>query len=60
MQWIVKQYGRLLAQGQHAELCTYDVTDGTTRVLLSAAQVFEAPNWTPEGERLLFNAGGEL
>jgi len=60
MRWIVKQYGRQLAQAQRAELGIYDVTDCTTRVLLSATLVLEAPNWTPDGERLLFNAGGEL
>ncbi|MEW9838497.1 biopolymer transporter Tol, partial [Mesorhizobium sp. ZMM04-4] len=49
-----------MAQSQHAELGIYDVVNGTTRVLLSATLVLEAPNWTPDGERLLFNAGGEL
>ncbi|MEW9807460.1 hypothetical protein ABUE31_15820 [Mesorhizobium sp. ZMM04-5] len=56
----MKQYVRQLTQSQHAEFGIYDVVHGTTRILLSATLVLVAPNWTPDGERLLFNAGGEL
>jgi len=60
MQWLVKQYGRQLGRDQRAELGIYHVSHGTTCIVLSSEHAIEAPNWTPDGERLLFNAGGEL
>jgi TolB protein len=52
--------GRGLAPSQTAELTIIDV-DGTGRqVLFTADEVIEAPNWTPDGKTLVFNAGGEL
>ena len=37
-----------------------DVTDGTRRVIHEAPDRFEAPNWMPDGKKLLFNEGGSL
>jgi TolB protein len=52
--------GRKLGSGQRAEL-TIVSTDGSGRqVILTADEVIEAPNWTPDGAALIFNAGGEL
>ena len=52
--------GRSLQPGQTAEL-TISQADGTGRtVILTADEVIEAPNWTPDGQSLIFNAGGEL
>ncbi|MDB5541489.1 MAG: biopolymer transporter Tol [Devosia sp.] len=52
--------GRSLAPGQVSELTIIDI-DGTGRqVLFTAGEVIEAPNWTPDGATLIFNAGGEL
>lgn len=52
--------GRSLLPGQHSEL-TLIKPDGTGReVILSADEIIEAPNWTPDGKTLVFNAGGEI
>jgi TolB protein len=52
--------GRALQSGQTAELSIVDGTTGAVRVVFEADEVIEAPNWTPDGLTLVFNAGGEL
>jgi Tol biopolymer transport system component len=39
---------------------TMQVFDGTRRVIHESEGRFEAPNWMPDGGRLLFNMGGSL
>jgi Tol biopolymer transport system component len=52
--------GRSLLPGQVSRLVTM-ASDGTERrVLFEADEILEAPNWTPDGRTLVFNAGGEL
>lgn len=52
--------GRSLLPGQRSELTIADYESGQTRVLFTANEIIEAPNWTPDGAALIFNAGGEL
>ncbi|HHY49990.1 MAG TPA: PQQ-binding-like beta-propeller repeat protein [Alphaproteobacteria bacterium] len=52
--------GRELQPGQRSELTVIDVEGRGRAVVFTAAEVIEAPNWTPDGEALIFNAGGEL
>jgi Tol biopolymer transport system component len=42
--------------GSHLEVL--DLETGYRQVLMSAAQPFEAPNWTPDGAALIYNASG--
>jgi TolB protein len=51
--------GRSLGQGQTAELTIIDL-EGNQQVIFTADEVIEAPNWTPDGQWLVFNAGGRL
>jgi Tol biopolymer transport system component len=52
--------GRSLQPGQTSQLTVIN-RDGTERhVVFEAHEVIEAPNWTPDGTALIFNAGGEL
>ncbi|WP_404403037.1 TolB family protein [Pelagibacterium halotolerans] len=51
---------RTLATGQRAELRTIAIDGSGETTLLVADQVIEAPNWTPDGRALIFNAGGAL
>ncbi len=37
-----------------------NVTDGSRKVIHEAPGRFEAPNWMPDGKKLLFNEGGAL
>ncbi len=37
-----------------------DIADGTRKVIHEAQGKFEAPNWMPDGKKLLFNEGGSL
>jgi TolB protein len=37
-----------------------DVTDGTRKVIHESPGRFEAPNWMPDGKKLLFNEEGSL
>lgn len=56
---IFPRRGRSLAAGQRAELTIIDL-DGATQVILTADEVIEAPNWSADGQWLVFNAGGRL
>ncbi|SEQ02074.1 WD40-like Beta Propeller Repeat [Devosia sp. YR412] len=51
--------GRTLAAGQRAELTVIDLA-GNTQVIFTADEVIEAPNWSADGQWLVFNAGGKL
>lgn len=51
--------GRSLASGQVSHLTIIDL-DGRQEVIFTANEVIEAPNWTPDGQWLVFNAGGKL
>ena len=37
-----------------------DVANGNRKVIYEAAEHFEAPNWMPDGKKLLLNEGGSL
>jgi TolB protein len=52
--------GRKLLPGQVSQLITINADGSGLRVLLEADEILEAPNWTPDGAALIFNAGGEL
>ena len=52
--------GRSLKPGQVSELTIIDADGGNRQVLFTANEIIEAPNWTPDGQWLIFNAGGEL
>jgi TolB protein len=51
--------GRSLGPGQCSELVVIDL-DGHAEVILTANEVIEAPNWSADGQWLVFNAGGRL
>ena len=59
MTYVFPRRGRSLASGQRAELTVIDL-EGATRVILTADEVIEAPNWSADGQWLVFNAGGRL
>jgi TolB protein len=51
---------RSLLPGQQSELTIINA-DGTGReVIFTADEIIEAPNWHPDGDYLVFNAGGEI
>lgn len=55
----------LLSQGTSAAIkksfiSVYSLKDKSTEVVYSADQLFEAPNWSPDGKKLLVNTGGNL
>lgn len=52
--------GRQLQPGQRSELTVINVDGSGRRVVFTADEIIEAPNWTPDGKWLVFNAGGEL
>jgi Tol biopolymer transport system component len=43
-----------------SKLTVYDLKTKSTRTIFEAKEVFEAPNWSPDGKYLLFNMGGKL
>jgi Tol biopolymer transport system component len=51
---------RPLAQRYRSRISIYDLRDKSIRTLYQADQVFEAPNWAPDGTYLLSNSGGRL
>jgi Tol biopolymer transport system component len=42
--------------GSHLEIL--DLASGNRQIVLSSAQPFEAPNWTPDGAALMYNSSG--
>ncbi|MBX9456536.1 MAG: PD40 domain-containing protein [Rhizobium sp.] len=54
------RHGRQLAADQVSQLTVVDIETGARTVVLESGANIEAPNWTPDGETLIFNAGGEL
>jgi TolB protein len=54
------RHGRQLAEGQVAQLTTIHVETGAQTIIFETDANIEAPNWTPDGAALIFNAGGEL
>ncbi|MET7701490.1 hypothetical protein [Streptomyces sp. NPDC005485] len=55
------RYTRTLLPRQRAELYVLDVDNGDSRLALSSEdQLFEAPNWHPDGRWIVVNADGAL
>lgn len=52
--------GRQLLPGQTSQLTVVNCDGSGRSVIFEADEVIEAPNWTPDGRHLIFNAGGEL
>jgi len=52
--------GRELAPDQVSRLTVIDIESGKQMIVFEADEIIEAPNWTPDGETLIFNAGGEI
>ena len=54
------RHGRELAPNQISQLIVIDIETGEQTIVFEADEIIEAPNWTPDGETLIFNAGGEI
>lgn len=52
--------GRALQPGQRSELTIINLDGSGRQLVFTAGEVIEAPNWTPDGATLIFNAGGEI
>lgn len=52
--------GRALQPRQKSELTIINADGSGRTVIFTASEIIEAPNWTPDGQTLVFNAGGEL
>jgi Tol biopolymer transport system component len=52
--------GRTLLPGQQSELTVINADGSGRDVIFVADEVIEAPNWHPDGDTLVFNAGGEI
>lgn len=46
--------------GNKSILQIYDIETGTVTILKEFDQVIEAPNWSPDGKFLTYNAGGRI
>ena len=51
---------RELLPGQKSELTIINADGSGRQVILIADEIIEAPNWHPDGDYLVFNAGGEF
>ncbi len=62
--WIAALGVAVLGQEANAvkksHIVIFDMKTKAQRVVFSADQLIEAPNWSPDGKRLLVNMGGEL
>lgn len=57
---VFARHGRELAPNQTSQLIVIDIESGKQTVVFEADEIIEAPNWTPNGQALIFNAGGEI
>src|SRR5437763_1058888 len=65
VRWIALNTVALIAYAQPrppAESIVHivDMNGKNDRVIFKASQIFEAPNWSPDGKYLLLNSGGKL
>ena len=44
--------------GSNLELL--DIASGQRQIIYRSPEIFEAPNWTPDGQALIYNGGGHL
>jgi Tol biopolymer transport system component len=44
----------------HSKISIFDLADRSVHVVYSADQLWEAPNWSPDGRYLVANSGGRL
>ena len=51
---------RRLAEGQVSELVVASRDGASLQVIYETAELIEAPNWTPDGAALIYNADGRL
>lgn len=51
---------RRLLPSQTCELVVADRSGGTLTVIYETSELIEAPNWTPDGQWLIYNADGRL
>lgn len=52
---------RQFQPGQSARLFVYDLESAQSRLVYESDELlFEAPNWTPDGDELVINGGGRL
>lgn len=56
----IQAYGRQMAPGRRSVLTVFDISTGERSSVFSTERLIEAPNWTPDGRHLIFNAGGQL
>lgn len=54
------QQARPPTRRYRSRISIFDTRDKSTRVLYTADEIWEAPNWTPDGKFLLSNSGGSL
>jgi Tol biopolymer transport system component len=52
--------GRRLDEGRRSILTILDVDTLACEAVFVTACLIEAPNWTPDGRQLIFNAGGQI
>jgi TolB protein len=57
---VFARHGRELAPNQTSQLIVIDIESGEQTVVFEADEIIEAPNWTPDGQALILNAGGEI
>ena len=48
------------AEHLRSRLFIYDLHDGSSHLVYTAASIWEAPNWSPDGTYLLSNSGGHI
>jgi Tol biopolymer transport system component len=51
---------RRLQPGQRSELVVFDLTQNQAEVIYETSELIEAPNWTPDGRWLVYNADGRV
>jgi Tol biopolymer transport system component len=54
------QPARPPAPRYRSKITVFDTRDNSSRILYTADETWEAPNWTPDGKYLLVNSGGGL
>lgn len=57
---VAASFGQMQEKKMASHLFIYDLRDGSSHEIFHANDIWEAPNWSPDGKYLIANSGGAI